>query len=349
MQYHEREFFISLIRTGKVFIEYKDIELEIIPPTTEQVFRSCQVYNKVFLEAYNDDVMTEEETLAWMKQRGLWSKEKDEKIEGYNKDIEKLRLEIYNARKNEQLRENIRRYLRAGEKQLSELMSEKNQYLMNTCEGLATAEKSMFIIKNTTYLNNKLYEFDELSLTYITNEWQESFLSDKQIRELARDDPWKSLWLTKDKAKIKLFHRKADQELTINQKALVIWSQMYDNIQESLDCPESYVINDDDLLDGWFIAQNKKREREKREKEFEEETKNSKIKNSGEIFVMSKNAQDVDRINSMNDVNSHNIKKQRSQVLKNKKSVEQQDFLDEQFRIRSQQTDAYKSRFKGGR
>ena len=146
MQYHEREFFISLIRTGKVFIEYKDIELEIIPPTTEQVFRSCQVYNKVFLEAYNDSVMTEDENLEWMTSKGLWSKEKDEKVEGYKKDIDKLRLEIYNARNNESLRENIRRYLRAGEKQLSELMSEKNQYLMHTCEGLATAEKSMFLI-----------------------------------------------------------------------------------------------------------------------------------------------------------------------------------------------------------
>ena len=44
---------------------------------------------------------------------------------------------------------------------------------------------------------------------------------------------------------------------------------MYDNIQESMDCPTEDVINDDDMLDGWFIVQNRKREKDKKEKDVD--------------------------------------------------------------------------------
>ena len=39
---------------------------------------------------------------------------------------------------------------------------------------------------------------------------------------------------------------------------IVIWSKMYDNVQESIDAPIQSVMEDDDALDGWFIVQNRK-------------------------------------------------------------------------------------------
>ena len=44
-------------------------------------------------------------------------------------------------------------------------------------------------------------------------------------------------------------------------KNIVMWSQLYDNVQESMDAPTKDVIKDDDLLDGWLIVQGKKREK----------------------------------------------------------------------------------------
>ena len=46
-----------------------------------------------------------------------------------------------------------------------------------------------------------------------------------------------------------MFLNATEGELTYNQKNLMIWSQMYDNIQETLDCPSKEVIEDDDILD----------------------------------------------------------------------------------------------------
>ena len=45
----------------------------------------------------------------------------------------------------------------------------------------------------------------------------------------------------------------------IDQKNILILSRMYDNVQESLDCPADDIMQDDDMLDGWFIHQKNKK------------------------------------------------------------------------------------------
>jgi hypothetical protein len=349
MHYHEREFFISLIRTGKVYIDYADLELIIMPPTLEQNIRACQVYEKMYEQCYVDGLMNEEETLLWMIEQGIWDYDDDEKIKGLEKDLERLKIEIYEARNNEQLKERIRLYIRAGEKQLAQQLSKKTQFFSNTCEGISTAEKTSYLIKNTTYLNDRLYDFDEGSLHVVVSEWHDSFLTEKQCRELARTEPWKSLWVISEKSGIELFQNAKTHDLTYNQKNIVIWAQMYDNIQESLDCPASDVINDDDMLDGWFIIQGKKREKEKAEQEFENSVKSGKIKNASEVFVVANSKKDKDRVESMNNVHGSNIKRQRDALIKQRGSVEQQQFLDEKLRIQSEATNMYKGTVKGGR
>lgn len=349
MKHHERELFIYTLRTGKIYIEYDDLELIIVPSTFEQNFRASKIYQKAYNQAYSEEIMTEDETLTWMVERGLWSYEDDEKVKGLEKDLERLKVEIYNARNNDQLKERIRLYIRAGEKQLMDKLNEKNQYFTNTCEGIASTEKTEYIIRNTTYLNKELYNFDKASMPYILMEWQNSILTEKQCRELARTEPWKSLWVIRDCAKLQLFDNPPNTELTFNQKNVVIWSQMYDNIQESLDCPTNDVINDDDMLDGWFIVQSKKRDKEKAEKEFEEGVKSDKIKNASEIFMVANDAKDKDRIEGMNNVHGQTIKRQRSSLIKQKGSVGQHEFMDEKLRLQTQATQMYKGHFKGGR
>lgn len=349
MKQHEREFFICRIRSGKVKIKHEDLTLYILPPTFDIIMESCEVYNEAYEKSYIDGIMDEEENLDFMFEHGLWSYEDEEKLNGLQKDIEKLKIEIYNARKNDKLAKTIRSYLRAGEKQLNEINNKKHQYFSNTCEGIATSEKTSYIIKHTTYKNNKLYDFADLSLSYVMDEYHQSFLTESQCRELARSEPWKSLWIIKDKAGVKLFNNSPDADLTYNQKNLIIWSQMYDNVQESLDCPSKDVIDDDDMLDGWFIIQSKKREKEAAEKEFEEGTKSSKIKNASEVFVMAPNKNKVETINNMNNFHAQMVKKQRFDLLKNKGEVQQHEFADEKLNMQTMINSQYKQTFKGGR
>ena len=81
--------------------------------------------------------------------------------------------------------------------------------------------------------------------------------------------------------------------------------------------PTKEVIEDDDMLDGWFIVQAEKREQEKAENEFDNNT-NEKVKNSDEVFVMTKNEKDIHRVENMNSLDSKMVKKQRAAVMKKK-------------------------------
>lgn len=348
MKQHEREFFISLIRSGNIIVKKDDLKLIIKPITIEQNVEACEVYNEAYDQAYIDGIMSQDEMDEWMVANGLWNNSDEEKIEGIKKDLEKLKIEIYNARNNVKLKDQIRRYIRAGENQLSKCILKKNIYYQNTREGFASAEKIAWCIKHTAFHNNQLYNFEHISLPYVIEEWQGSFLNDSQIRDLARNEPWKSLWIIKDSSKLKLFNNPDNTELTHNQKNIIVWSQMYDNIQESLECPPKDVIDDDDMLDGWFIIQGKKREQEKLKQEMENSTKNDKIKNASEVFMMANSKDDANRIDSMNDVHATNIKKQRNAFISQRGEVAHHNLPDERLKIQMQQTNEARRRFTGG-
>ncbi|NBO99641.1 MAG: hypothetical protein EBU90_05880 [Proteobacteria bacterium] len=339
MKQHEREFFIYTIRSGKVFLPNNII---IHPPTIDIVIESLQKYNEAYEIALSDSIMTEEEMSSWMKIQGLWTSYNEQKITDLQKKLENLKVNIYEARQDKKSINSIRPVIRNTEYLLSQELSQKNTFFINTCEGMASTEKTSWLIQNTTYKNKKLYDFSDLLLTQVIDYWHESFLPENKCRELARNEPWKSLWITREKSGIELFLNAKNGELTYNQKNLMIWSQMYDNIQESLDCPSKEVIDDDDLLDGWFITQNRKREKEKLEKEFESSTQNPKIKQSSEVLIMSRDKDKTKKIQDMNSREAKDLIKSREKLLDKKGTVNAGEFLDEKNSIRLQQMESAK-------
>ena len=195
-------------------------------------------------------------------------------------------------------------------------------------------------------MDDELYDFEDLQVEYVITKWRDSFLEENIIRELARNDPWSSLWRMKEKVDIKLFFNNETCELTENQKNLVMWSQLYDNIQESMEAPSQKVIEDDDVLDGWFVAQSKKREKEQKERECESNT-SDKMKKHQELFMMSGSAEETEIIESMNDMNAARIKKQRGRRIMDKGQVKQHEFEDELLDKRAEINSQYSNRMRG--
>ena len=133
-----------------------------------------------------------------------------------------------------------------------------------------------------------------------------------------------------------------DRVLSTDQQGLIIWSNMYDNIQESLECPTEDVINDDDMLDGWFIIQRRKQESEKAKSELEQRTNNEKIANSDEILVMASNKKEANAVHNMNDINGDMIRKQRINTVKRKGKAVDLDFQDRKIEVSNQQREMFK-------
>ena len=170
-------------------------------------------------------------------------------------------------------------------------------------------------------------------------------LDEGDIRNLARNDPWRSLWMMRESCKFSIFANQ-DRDLSIDQKNIIVWSRMYDNIQESMDCPSDDVINDDDMLDGWFVIQRKKQEKDRAESELESRVGNEKISNSEEVFVMAQTQDDANSINRVNTFQSQMVKKERMEVIQSKGQARDLDFKDQQRKMTQKSNEQFKGKFR---
>lgn len=342
MSPYERDYFISRLRSGFYIIKDKDVKLKVVSPTIEQEYEANEIYNESYHNCLSDGFLTEDEVEDWMIDRGLWSEEKTQQIEKAVKDIDSLKVQIFENRNKESVREKARSLLRAAEVFLKSLEREKEEYLENTCEGIAYNDKNLALFEWCCLKDNNPYDFPHDNVSALYYQWATKILKLNQVRELARTDPWSSHWALKDNTKL---FANTDRELTIDQKNILIWSQMYDNIQESMDCPSRKVIDDDDMLDGWMILQKRKNESEKAKSELETKMTNQRISNSDEIFIVTDNKSDAEHINSMNSLTSQMIKKQRMATVQRQGEAVDLDFQDQKIRMSNIQKEQFKGKF----
>lgn len=346
MKLYEREYFVSRIRSGVYLVPLDNVIVKVVSPTIEDECYANQLYVKAYEEALYDDIMTEEHIIAWAIEKGLWSDEQEEKISLLNKDIEKLKVEIFNNRSKSMMREKIRVYIRATEKALKEVSGERNSWFSKTCEGIAAEEKNLALFSRCCYIGTERVDFEYMDLNTMYYEYSKMMLNEAQLREIARNEPWRLNWTLKDQQAI--FANEPGRQLTNDQKGLLIWSKMYDNIQESMDCPTEDVINDDDMLDGWFIKQKKKQDAEKAKSELEARTQNEKIANADEVMVIADSSKEADRIHSMNSFGADRIRKERLAQVRAKGGVKSDlEFRDVQLDVRQQVKEATINRARG--
>ena len=347
MKQHERDFFVSTIRSGVTYLEFSDIGvIEILSPTHEDYY----FINKAYIESYKknkeDGVLEQDEILQIMINKGLWTQKDDDRIKGLEDDIKKLKLNAYENRRNEGLLKHIRHGVDAGIKQLAEMKQKKAFYTENSVEGFASIERCIEQINRCAFQNGEKLELNAHESLAVWSSYLDAIFEESVIRDLARSEPWKSTWILRKDTNVSIFANADGRDLTIDQKNLLIWSKTYDNIKESPDCPDDYVVEDDLLLDGWFIFQAKKNEAEKSKQDVEQSITNSKIANSSEIFVMASSKKEAEKINKANNMHARMVKKQREAVIQSRGKAEDMDFQDNKLAARRQQLDSFKGRFK---
>tara|TARA_R100001163_G_C5012684_1_gene158067 strand:- start:47 stop:967 length:921 start_codon:yes stop_codon:yes gene_type:complete len=271
------------------------------------------VYDKAYEEAVIDGFKTHDQIMEWLIEKGVWSGKQEGDIKLFTKDIEKFKVEMYNNRHEKKKYNKIRLYLRKAESESQKLILKKTSYYENSCEGLAQTEKVSWIVRNCSYKDGKPYEFNDtgLSLERAMVGWQAASNPERSLRNLATNEPWSSLWNSSKKCDVKLFY---NDELTMTQKQLLMWSQTYDSVYESPDCPPNFVIEDEDLLDGWFILQHRKIKADKEKEDIDK--KLGKNADKQEVFIMGKNNKEqIETIEEYNDTEATIRRKSRSNAL----------------------------------
>jgi hypothetical protein len=241
------------------------------------------IYQDAYEEAISQELMTLEDSFKFLEHSGVYTPEDYVSVKNFEKELEDTQNELYKKRRNEKELKRLKKKVDSIKNSLSKISSRKFSLYEHTCEFYAETRRLFWLLPQLLHLPNLSRKY---SPKYLQSRYHQSILSESLIRELCRNDPWRSLWILRKHKK--LFYN-TQYELNFNQKNMLLWSTTYDNIRQSLDSPEEEFYNDDYVIDGWFVWSRKKQEQEKNKQLLENTISNSKINNSENVFIMADN------------------------------------------------------------
>lgn len=358
MLFQEAEHLVNKIISGTIKCRIRDVSFQIIHlliknPSRYHKYIASELYREVYEDSIDYGMFTDDELKKFMFQYGLWDDTREKKLTSLQKDIEELKLRMFEASFNSQTLTVAKKVLKAAKADIQLLIEQKNSYNHLSASGFAEIEKNKFLMGMSLYnITGDLFMNEESywsSPVFILEQaltiHRENKIGETEFRYLARNEPWRSYWISR-KTEGKLLGV-APVDMTEDQRSLIIWSSIYDNVHEHPEQPPQYVIDDDDILDGWFIFQRKKREKENNKNAVDQLITNEKIKNSSEIFIPANSQTDLERIASLNDLEADIAKRQRLNYVSKHENVPEAQMPDTKIELRRQKAEMFKNSVKG--
>lgn len=325
---NDLELLLYRILSGKTIFFYNNERYILQAPSLDIKYEASLIFDNIINEEKYHDWIREENAVNVMMSLGLWNLHTDKALKDLNKKLDNLKVELFNNFIMPSKTKNIRKNIQNTKETISKITFTKQNFLSNTLEGYAAAIKNEYIICNTLYKDNELvfgYNNNYKSYTLFNSIVQyidSMVIGTDSFKKLARSDLWRSYWNSCKHSSV--FNTSTG--LTDEQRALINISRMYDNIYEHPECPEDDVIEDDDALDGWMILQKRKNDKNKKQAQFDES--NPSLRNSGEVFLMASNEQDVESIIDMNTDESKAIFKEKMAVIEVRGSIDDGELPD---------------------
>ena len=299
MQGHLQETNIYRILCGKTILNINKSRLEVITPSLDLIYESCILYKEYFEKT---KIISKDELREYLINKGIISRKELDFLSKCTKIIEDFQKDLYTHFDNTSTFNALKSYINKTRLEESNIYWKLSKYETYTKEGLANYAKSLFLIRNTVYSNNKKYKFKTIKPERILNELNLINIGPKEIRDLSKNGQWMNMWYAlKD---YNLFPEGIG--ISIEKQLLLMWSKIYDNIRESTECPKEEIVNDNDAIDGWLLIQKENKKVEKTDKQY-----NSKLGNAQDIFIIAKNKEEIDRINNMNSQYSKQLRDSR--------------------------------------
>lgn len=346
----DREFLFLRIINGFTLVPHQGITYLVKDPTPYYVYMASVYYQEIYDTLINRGIPTENEVLALLLEKNLWSSEQDKEIEDLLKNTTQLQRGIAKARFQTNEKKRLQAYLDKTRARIEYLYKKKNSLLSSTAEYLAKIESFKQLLFWLTYdmQNNRVWtDWDKFTKSddgLISNLVNKAFFSDDidstKIRALARNDPWRSVWIAANKTGNLFPHPMS--EATNYQRLLVTWSLIYDNAYESMDAPSQDIIDNDDLFDIWLEEQNNKR----RDNKNGPTISNEKINNSQVIGIVVDTPEDANSVYNLNDVVGKNTIQDREKVIKNHGKISEVHLPDVKRNLQMQINSAFNDRVK---
>lgn len=247
---------------------------------------ACELYEEALEQGKESGLFSESDWHSHILSIGLWSEEQEAALKHATETVSNLKMVLFQNFTNPFIRGKTQQTIENARKKSLELAIEKGKYDNQTAEYYAMSLKMRYLVgKGLLRADAKtpVYSGDEFlseSANLVDSAIAESGKkrpSEAIIREIARNEPWRSIWACRHSENI-VFGTPAAY-LTDDQKHLCVWSRLYDNSYEDSEHPSDEVYDCDDAFDGWLLL--------KREGKVKDGvTGNEKISNSGEVFVV---------------------------------------------------------------
>ncbi len=285
---------------GYYFIKVRNHRLKV-KPLTLSIENKASVYHDKIIEdlKFEDgqDWLDDKKRMIILGLQDLWNPEKQKDMDTALENITKLKIELFKHFTLVDTRKLIKSKIKDMEEIVNTLHQEKYIYYEYTKESYANILKNRYIIKNTVYLNNRLFFKTEKKQQLYYLERISKLVTElniQDIRRISHNESWKNLW---ESAKTNAFN-KPIKDCNIEQRMLITASMMLDNIRQHPKCPHEDILEDSDALDGWVLFQNQEFEKDKKKQAIETGIKD---KSAGEVFVMTKSAQEIKEVMGLND------------------------------------------------
>jgi hypothetical protein len=305
---------LNRIIQGRLRLRLGDLVLFIYEPTRDIIEESFDIYDEAYKKAYFSGAYIKDQVLEILLENGMWSPLDDKQAEDLEKQLEDLKVEAFASFVHKRKLFSIKKQIRKMERDILKLRHKQKQFDHMTCNGVANFARKCWLIERTTKTQTgQPYDFKEFSISTILDMVAKHEITPEVFRKVARSQPFRSMWSLSKKTG-DLFGC-ASIDIDKNKLGLISYAQMYDSVYENPESPKDEIIEDDDCLDGWFIVQRRKYEKNKKQAEIDSMITNSKIANSDEIFIMT-SQEEAGEIYGLNSPLARNKIKQRDEKIK---------------------------------
>jgi hypothetical protein len=341
LDYNQKEKLIRRISSGKVFgrIDWTRaddhyVDFCFYDPTPDVIMEADFEY-EMSMQLNESELMTQDELLKVLIERGDWSEEKEEEYKKIEEAIKNMQVRLDGLQfKKKELRL-TKEAIEKNKNRLKELSDQKNKLFSNSLEYYCEIKKKKFIIQQCLKIKDPSLLQSTLFVNSILVYLNKDSPSEKTIREIARSSPWRIMWATAKDTGTPIFARPAS-EMTDLQLLLISWTKVYDFAYETMNRPPDDIIEDDIRFDAWY-----KKEQDRITKEIDKNYVAEKmpdgIKKSGgmEVFIPC-DAEGAKEIYQMNNADARMRIKMRENAINQKGEVKEQHLPDLQRDMRMQ-------------
>lgn len=357
MTHQEKASVMYRIISGKSRCRVLSQTFLIITPTPDILYEAFDLYHHTILKHRFDNWLSKKDAIRLLIGNEIWPLDGDTNLKELETVIEDLKVKLFHSvMGSPKAQDDLRKRLRLTQKKYDELLSKKHLLDYMTIEGFAELVKQRFIYFHTTHTNNEdrvwdsMSECDGILLDAIMTAHQRQALDLSEYREIARTEPWRTHWnCYKD---ILLTTNTCNDE----KRSLILFTKMYDNAYESIDCPTDDVLNDDDMFDGWLIYQRREREKDKMDTHLDKLNKGpgkgkraARKHEPNEFFTVAESQKEANLIYNRNDTTGKMIQKQRATTIQAKGEVVEADLPDVRRNLVQQSNQMFINTMKKGK